>query len=437
MIEYIYDTATRTKAVISQLGGVYSLEIFREVDLPPNSGPDKCLCVNSTDLFRNESVYVIDSIKSGLGGRNDHRGVYAELVGPVLSQALSIKHTYLRTNSADLIRGFASRLSRAESNITLAIIGGDTSINEFINAFNGEGNSRVVKIIVFPAGTGNAFALSLNINNNVEALASLLGHTSANEKPLQMYRVTFPPNSTYLYPNGSQQRVTKPILFLVVFSWAFHASLVADSDLDELRKAGIERFKIAAIRNLEWRQEYNGKVTIVRKKFPHQIQGDARDAEIAKLNVRTQAEPGTHSLISKGQQEVIHNGPFAYLVVTPAQKFEPTFEISPRGDILNDQLYVVGFNTEDTPNYIMDVMNDVYNRGSHVNNKKVFYDRVEASLVIKLQILDNPKINNRRFCVDGAIINVPNSHGEIEIEHYGSSIGGCQFFVVSALEHRK
>lgn len=377
---------------VLHLNGTYRLSINPNTDEPLDP---TILRIDKRKAFHGESIYVLDSIKSGTGGRSASKGVYSELIAPLLLDVLGITYKYISTTSSLLIREFAYSLDARNKKITLLIIGGDTSVNEFVNAFRGGSNGRI-KMVVFPEGTGNALALSLGIKSSLAAIRQFLVDSNESLLPLNMYQAKFPAGSYFLYSDGSQKPVTEPVLFVVVTSWAFHASLVADSDEDELRKAGIERFKIAANRNLEWRQEYFGVV-----------------------NIKNDLD---ESLIT-------HEGPFAYFVVTPAKKFEPIFDILPKGDIRDGSLYAIGFNTEDSKSYIMDIMKEVYDGGKHIQNEKVFYDRVDRTLSVTLKIGKNDLIRSRRFCVDGAIIVVPNEEEELHIKHFGISKNDCDVFV--------
>lgn len=396
-LTFLYETSTRTTVTVRETNGTYSLLIQDDADEPQDPA---VLRIDKRKLFQNRILYILDSIKSGTGNRGAN-DVYSGLMSPIL-HALGINYQYIGTEHSLLIHEFAEGLVATEQDITLLLIGGDTSVNEFINSFRGGSNGRL-KLIVVPAGTGNALALSLGINDHLTAFRLLLSDSTNSFVPLNLYQATFPAGSHFLYSDGTRKLVTEPLLFLVVTSWAFHASLVADSDEDELRKAGIERFKIAARQNLEWRQEYFGLVN---------INNDSDETIIT------------------------HEGPFAYFVVTPAKKFEPIFDILPEGDIRDSSLYAIGFNTEDSSEYIMDIMNEVYDGGKHIQNEKVFYDHVDSSLSIVLKIGNNEQVSSRRFCVDGAIVVVPNHEKELHIRHHGTSKNGCEILVAGAFNSK-
>ncbi|RLV88935.1 hypothetical protein JA1_005429 [Spathaspora sp. JA1] len=74
-------------------------------------------------------------------------------------------------------------------------------------------------------------------------------------------------------------------------------------------------------------------------------------------------------------------------------------------------LYLVSFNTQEDPEgngeYIMKVMKDVYNKGSHASDPDVTYEKVGPGDEITLKTNNTKPIRNRRFCVDGSIIALP------------------------------
>lgn len=335
-----------------------------------------------TSVYRKElaihkkKVYIVDSVKAGSG-----HSVYDDALKPVL-QFLGVKHEHIPTTSGDSIAQFAESLGDSADSLVV-FVSGDTSVNEFVNGLSsGTGH---ISILVIPAGTGNSLALSVGLDDQVKALRKLCTFTTNDVRTLNVYSAKFP-MSFKLSPNGTKKEVTE-MLFLVVASWCFHAALVADSDTEELRSYGIERFRMAAESNLAKPQDYHGSYTVNGKK---------------------------------------HNGPFAYFVVTPSKRFEPTFEILPKGNIFDPSLYVVSFPFEKSDGYIMDIMTQVYNSGSHVNDPRVTYTRVEPQETIALETHDE----KTRFCIDGAIVVAPKD-AKIDISHYGNKVRGWSLYIIS------
>ncbi|KAI5962072.1 uncharacterized protein KGF55_003147 [Candida pseudojiufengensis] len=319
----------------------------------PNSNEDTL--IKSIPEFLKNNVYIIDSVNSG-SGRED-LNLYTEIIKPLFS-TLEIEYNYIQTKNADTINEFASTFNTPNS--TIIFLSGDTSINEFVNNLK---YKEHINIYPIPSGTGNSLALSLGLTSQIQAVAHLL--ISEKISPLFTYEVELPSNSYYLVQDKPKDKINQPLKFLVVFSWAFHASLVADSDTQELRKHGLQRFQIAAKQNLEKEQKYEANL---------------------KIN------------------DEIVEGPFAYFVLTSAEKFEPTFEISPNGNILKDELYLIAFKTGID---IMEVMMQVYDKGSHIKNSNVIYKKIYKDDKLELDILFSKDLIQRRFCLDGSIIALP------------------------------
>ncbi|EMG48260.1 sgkB Sphingosine kinase B [Candida maltosa Xu316] len=345
---------------------------FLRTNESPTSSETTTTTISSLPSYLTRGkIIVIDSVNSGIG-RSDEKNIYSKIINPLFDH-LSIPHEYFPTTSPSSISDLA--LSFKDPEITVIFISGDTSINEFVNGLNDTTTGKI-SIFPIPGGTGNSLALSLNLTDPLSSISTLL---TGKPDPLNLYQVEFPKNTKFLVQNEVTDEVPANFKFLVVLSWAFHASLVADSDTPELRKHGLQRFQIAAYQNLEREQKYEGQVII-------------------------------------NNDEVI-NGPFAYWLLTSAQKFEPTFEISPQGDILKDELYLVAFETKTDKDYIMDIMKQVYDKGSHVSNPDVVYKKLVKGDSIVLKTKNSNSVNDKRFCVDGSIVVLPDTtDNEIRIQ---------------------
>jgi diacylglycerol kinase family enzyme len=320
--------------------------------------------------YLHRKIVVIDSINSGSGRTN--KDVYKSILKPLFDKFL-INHDYIKTESSSSIETFSKNL--VHDDYLIICISGDTSINELVNnlEFDSNGNNSIA-IFPIPAGTGNSLALSLDITDISTAIVKLF---TGKISDLNLYQVDLPNRSNYLI-NQKKIPITKPVNFLVVFSWGFHASLVADSDTPELRKFGLNRFKMAAADNLSRDQTYKGNYSIL----------------------------GSNNSFS---------GPFSYWVLTAAKKFEPTFEILPDGNILERNLYVISFKNDVD---IVEIMNQVYQNGSHVKNPVVAYEKVDNKLILNI-ITENDI--ERRFCVDGAIVCLPDvKEQSIEVKPLGN-----------------
>lgn len=307
-----------------------------------------------------DSIFVIDLVRSG--ARVLTHLVYNLVLRPLLTLSGNT-HTYIETILATAIIEFARRFTAA--NALVVFILGDTSINEFINHLPTTTKGKVT-IAPIPAGTGNSLALLFDIDS-VEAAVNRL-FLSSFTQPLYAYQAKY---------SGTSR------LFLVVFSWCFHAALVADLDTPELRKHGLVRFQMAAQANLAKPNQYQGK-----------INADGKEID----------------------------GPFAYFVATPSVRFEPTFIISPQGDIRQNSLYVISFPSGLD---ILEIMNQVYDNGAHIKNPNVNYIKVKDTLTLTHRAQSD---DEKRFCIDGEIVSIED--GEVVLSAVGNDAHGWQLYTI-------
>ncbi|QRG36175.1 hypothetical protein FDK38_000507 [Candidozyma auris] len=390
-----YEKNSQIAVSVAETDGVWSLSTSKTIS--PEQG---YVAVSKNDsLIANREVYVVDSIKAGKGQGNSDDSIYARILKPIFEDLIHIEHHYVATTSAESIAEFASSLPSSPQPKLVIILGGDTSISEFVNGIGGSFNSGLIDLAVIPTGTGNALALSLGIGDVHSALRRLF--TSTLSKPLNVYSALLPEGTQKVFRGEFVGNAPKKYYFLVVLSWAFHASLVADSDTEELRQYGNERFKIAAGQNLSRPQKYEGAV-----------------------------------LLKSKEKVVKTNGPFSYLIVTPVQEFEPGFRISPRGNVFDSSLYVltVGYEHEESISgkYLFDVMMEAYDNGKHIDNPRVSYQEVTLDQNIILEGENLLPAYTRRFCVDGAIVSLPeNEKATIQIQPEGSQLGDWKLRVLT------
>lgn len=373
------------------------LELLSETKDPHTISNNSAIEINDPEQLSisNDEVYVIDSIKSGTG-RTQSSSVYHNVLKPIFDEYLNINHHYVSTTSSDSISKFAESFQPSNRPITVILISGDSSINEFVNSLSSLKSRNSIKLFTIPSGTGNSLALSLNIESELQSIKKLIEYKLENVKPLNIYEAKFPSHSHIISQGSEISEINQPLKFLVVLSWGFHASLVADSDTPELRQHGIDRFKLAAMSNLQETQKYEGDISI--------------------------------------NDKIIH-GPFAYLVITLSQKFEPTFEVLPRGNILENSLYLISFQTiesDKSGKYILDIMGEVYNQGKHVENEDVTYEKFNPGSEITLNIKNADSIRKRRFCLDGSIIALPEvNEQKVVIKSIGNVQNNWELFVIT------
>lgn len=338
-----------------------------------------------TQYLEGRKLVVIDSIKSGKG-RNSEQSVYHNVLKELFKE-LGIEHDYISTSTASSISEFASSLKNGV--YTVLFISGDTSVNEFVNALL-EVDHGEVTFGIIPQGTGNSIALSLGSTSPFTSLQRFYNHIrEPTAVSLNTYEAQFPSGSHFIHGDTKGNEIDAPLRFVVVLSWAFHAALVADSDTPELRKHGVNRFRIAAESNLTLNTFYDGSYTIGEK---------------------------------------VYDGPFAYWLVTATSRFEEKFLILPKGDILARDAYLVLFKAQDDPSgaYIMKVMEEVYLEGKHVDNPDVSYVHLDSEQDVTLSI----DSSDQRLCLDGAIVKIPQP-GKVTVKVLDNQVKNWKLYIIN------
>lgn len=347
---------------------------------PEKTGSDyTSVDVNKLEHFK-EKIVVVDSVYSGLG-RDQRKNIYTQVINPVFKK-LGIKHEYVKTENENSVRNYAKSIEPT-GNTTILFLSGDTTVSEFVNGLKEAGSTassdRIcnVTILALPHGTGNSLALSLGYESKLDAFKRFF---TGIHIPLNLYKTELPSGSCLLR-NEIRSEIDTRVYFIVVFSWAFHAAIVADSDTAELRKLGSERFKVAAMKNLESQQSYEGSTYI-------------------------------------GSERV--EGPFCYWLVTGAKRFEPTFDILPQGNIEDESLYLIAIAAEHGHS-LLEIMYEVYDKGKHTEDNRVLYKKIDKGQYVELNVGITSK---KRLCLDGSIIALPdNKESRIGIESIGNEKG--------------
>jgi diacylglycerol kinase family enzyme len=164
----------------------------------------------------------------------------------------------------------------------------------------------------------------------------------------------------------------------VVASYGFHATLVADSDTEEWRKKGSERFGMVAKELL----------------FPADGgQPYAYKARVALLSQESQRLEPVQSLEHE------------YVLVTMVSNLERTFTISPLSRPLDGTMRVVHFGPGPGAK-IMKIMQLAYQGGKHVGEglDLVSYEEIDGLRLDMLEVGEDGRW--RRVCIDGMIVRI-------------------------------
>lgn len=343
-----------------------------------------------------KNLVVLDSTMSGSQRSSD---IYFSVVKPLLD-AFGIAHIYVSTAGPDTISQHASSFS---SSTTVILLAGDTSVHEFVNSLSPMVDNHRLTLCIVPTGSGNALSNSIGHDGVAHAISRIfLGQA----QPLCVVPVKFPQDS---YLIRAQPTKVTELQSLMVISWGFHSSLVADSDSPEYRKYGTDRFRMVAKDLLEKNNEiYHGELELYNS--------DTNSPSTLK-------SPALQSLSTTHV-----SGPHSYVLFTSVTRLEKSFLISPRchppssGDVYLLRIGAV------QSSEIMDIMNQAYNNGAHIASDKVMYTKLTSShlqpTTVNNDLLASVKIQDenpahRRWCVDGEIVMVPqNSVVSIEAPRF-------------------
>lgn len=384
---------------------------------------------------------VIISTSPGGGGRSKAEVLYKSLVRPVLKEiglfessagepeSSSPGYNVIYTTSQDSIKEFIVKkfhtphVSHSQRpNQTLLLLSGDTSLFEVLNCLPHPIPPSLPKLhlSLLPTGTGNALCSSIYLQYH--PLSSLLLGSPHN---LPLFHTRFSPDSLLLSQSGKHPIPNGGLYGAVVLSWAFHASLVADSDAPSYREKypGTQRFQVAARENLTPLPHlYNGRISVQRR------------------------QNGPWEDLQKELPE--EDRGYWYFLATLVSRLEATFLINPLGEPLDGKLRVVHFAKLPAPagaameahtvsaKSVIQAMDAAYDQGKHVGLLGVEYegDGVEG---IRVQVdeedyvpegegaVERGKERWRRICIDGAIVELQKG-GWVEIKRIPEGLQGVK-----------
>lgn len=312
---------------------------------------------------------------------------------------------FITHKKEDIARIARTALSPSSLKITqqnILLLSGDTVISELLNNIPSPTHKYTRTVTLLPIGTGNA--LSSSHHKFYNPLTNFLLGTPHTHPT---FTARFSPGAKWSTssPTETDTTITTPIKGAVVFSWGFHACLVADSDGETYRqKYGKERFAVAARENLTPAPHvFKGKVTFWG---------------------------------ADGQEEQLNGEDHFYVLSTLVSNLEKTLTIAPdapRPRPLNDTnddgaaFTVLTIASGTTPERTMDIMKLAYDNGSHVHEPEVTIKRAKK---VRIEFHEpdwepsgdegdfNPawgKGRFRRVCLDGATVEVE-ENGWVDVE---------------------
>lgn len=350
-----------------------------------------------THLSTNRDIHVIISVLSGNQGAEEY---FNSTLKPILKRH-SIEHTVHKTASAksiiDLTHETFIHGATKGTKQTILLLSGDGGIVDIVNTISGAlmrdtydtraGTVFIRPVVVlFPMGTANALAWSAGVAEDPIKVMF-----EGRPRPLPSFEAKFSSGSKLVYNEG-RSRVDIPLNYeqdaavlygAVVASWGLHASLVHRSDTAELRKHGIERFKMAAQELVKEGHVYKGTVKIRRTRG-----GEWEDLDYNMLDAWGRK--------MQGSQER-----HLYVLATLVSNLEEKLCISPASKPLDGKMRLLAIQPEGSED-VMKVMGLAYQGGKHVEEKNVIYEEIES---LRIQF-DEDDEQYRMVCVDGKIIAV-------------------------------
>lgn len=342
------------------------------------------------------NLHIIISIGSGVGGA---RQFFDIILKATLERLGLDKRTYqLHETESEVYVTELSRtifLPRANQGVaqTILLLSGDGGIVDIINVLlsslpSGSYVKPAIGLLAF--GTGNALANSIGLT----PVSSTGLQTLLKGKPVSLptFSVKFSSESRFVADEGKS---VAPLLRsdeghglvygAVVFSWALHASLVAESDTFEYRKYGAGRFKMAAQELLSppdgsAPHNYKGKISIFKKSL-------GEHKEIVTLDRREHM----------------------YILASLVSNLEEKLRISPHSKPLDGQLRLVHFRPLSNSK-VMRIFELAYQGGLHIHDADVQYDDIDGLRID----FEEPDDRWRRVCIDGKVVQV-NEGGWVEI----------------------
>lgn len=314
------------------------------------------------------------------------------IVKPMLITAgfAESKLTKITTESDGKTRALVEALSQrilasTEAGKSAPIIismGGDGTLHEVVNGLSDAAATTGAKghfrLAVIPAGSGNAFALGLNIDSIEQATLKII--KGLEEKPFYYMDVKFGHSEKHdrqWHDHVEYDETKKPVRLLVVLSWGFHAQIVSKSRY--LRYfMGNKRFSLVAMFLLTFLQQYEGEV-VLKKATTYNKDDGGFDGP-------------PHTMFLEKDDK------FTYFVISKQHSLEKGFKIAPFASCLSDDMDVVILREADKDK-LTEASMAAFQGGEHVKIPGVEYFKAKELL---LRVEDKAEI-----CLDGEIHNVP------------------------------
>ncbi|KAI8093912.1 ATP-NAD kinase-like domain-containing protein [Halteromyces radiatus] len=314
---------------------------------------------------------------------------WKDIVQPMLQSAGFQTFSPIITTQADKVRQQAYSLGQQiidneeEEDALIVCLGGDGTLHDLFNGLLDvidHQPTRAFRLGVIPAGSGNAFALSLNLDPQ-DIGQAVLRIIHGETRPFHLLDVDI---GKLPKKKGDDDDWTHQVVFpqqeqrrriFVVMSWGFHAQIVSKSRY--LRYVmGNKRFSLVAMALLYFLQHYKGDVVMK--------QAQRYDQTARRFDDR--------------QQDIeLSEGGFTYFVVTKQASLEPGFNITPFASPFSQDMDVMCMR-QATADQLKTVAGLAFQHGKHVDHPAVEYYKTSTLYLRIDQATD--------ICLDGEIVPV-------------------------------
>lgn len=349
-----------------------------------------------------QQVYVFLNPTSG---NQRAKQSWTECVQPMLVSAgfINADPTVVVETMANRVRQQATELGqqiltkRQQEEALILCLGGDGTLHDLMNGLldslpadtdAATALDGIFRLGVIPAGSGNAFALSLNLHPNDIGHAVLrvihgqartfhlldIDVGSVNNDHGNSEDATDWVDHVVMAPSSKQRRV------FVVVSWGFHAQILSKSRY--LRYVmGNKRFSLVAMALLFFLHHYKGDVAMKQvRHYDRQTQTfDQEDTQVVHLSSST------------------NGAGFTYFLATKQASLEPGFTITPFASPFDLGMDVLCMRNA-TADQLKTVAGLAFQGGKHVDHPAVDYYKTQALYLRVHEATD--------ICLDGELLPV-------------------------------
>ncbi|KAK3814162.1 MAG: ATP-NAD kinase-like domain-containing protein [Benniella sp.] len=313
------------------------------------------------------------------------------------------------TESGDSSKAATASQNTAAPNpftLRIVIMGGDGTVHEVVNGilqgipsgFLSGASAPKIEFNIVPVGTGNAIATSLGIADVGVAIHKLVHGTVVPMRLIKVSRRSKELSDSL--PESAQPggHNWKDVVYTVVVnSFGLHCATVSDSD--EYRSLGNSRFKVAALKNIVFLNQYKARVDF----FGPVQKYDRTLKELVPVDTGSDED-----LDSTSQPSLTLSGPFTYLMFSKQAFLEPGFQPTPLAKTSDDWLDVLAVQNVGRIQ-IMQILQGATKDGQHMDHENVEY--------FKAKVVELEAKRKGRLCIDGEFLDIEaGSQGRVRFE---------------------